>query len=414
MTKASDGKNTGRRAGPLKLDAARGRKSSMRVNAVKAALVGLAIVSAAWRPIPAQEPSAAESSKASAKPKDSKQAISAAVDQLVEQLRRHPPEPSKAADRVAGLYMIDVSTGEVTLVADQPNDGVTFCGSPAWSNDGKRILFDAMRTTEVQLSRLKSIELIGGQLRLTDLGVGNCPTFSPAGDRIAFWLNPGGVPGAEAGVWLMQTDGSQRRLLGSFGRPKWSPDSRQFMLIDFAIPADVTMMDVRPEKERPPAITRSAILLGTELGERRDDRGSRRRRIRRHHRPDRRDQPTTGENHRSSLEDELQRQGPRASVRSTRRTRPRTGRCVFIGKENEGMALYSFRRGHADPPKRLEPEGLRLTDAGRGLVAGWPVRRLLQQSSRPAAARVRPRRRCPRRERRHWQEKRYFSLDTIP
>lgn len=223
----------------------------MRAHAVKAALLGLAIVSTAWRPIPAQEPFAAESSKASAKRKDSKQAVSAAVDQLVEQLRRHPPQPSKAIDRVAGLYMIDVTSGEVTLVADQPDNGITFCGSPMWSNDGKRILFDAMRTTEVQLSRLKSIELIGGQLTLTDLGVGNCPTLSPAGDRIAFWLNPGGVPGAQAGVWLMQSDGSQRRLLGSFGRPKWSPDSRQFMIIDFAIPANVTLMDVRPDKSGP-------------------------------------------------------------------------------------------------------------------------------------------------------------------
>ena len=34
-----------------------------------------------------------------------------------------------------------------------------------------------------------------------------------------------------------------------------------------------------------------------------------------------------------------------------------TGRCVFIGQSREGLALYSFERGQADPPKRLEPAG---------------------------------------------------------
>lgn len=322
-------------------------------NAWKAALVALAIVPAAGRPIPAQEPSTAESSKASAKLKDSKQAISAAVNQLVEQLRRHPPEPSKAADRVAGLYMIDVSTGEVTLVADQPNDGITFCGSPAWSNDGKRILFDAMRTTEVQLSRLKVIELIGGELRLTDLGVGNCPTFSPAADRIAFWLNPGGLPGAQAGIWLMQSDGSQRRLLGSFGRPKWSPDSRQFMIIDFAIPASVTLMDVRPDKSGPlqmPGLQFYSVpswasdgtivaVVGAEFGD------------------------TialidvTNPAH-GRITEVLWKMDFKGKGKGVNPLYPAytasTGRCVFIGKGNEGMALYSFQRGHAGPPKRLE------------------------------------------------------------
>ncbi len=227
----------------------------MRVRAVTAALWGLSIVLVADRPIPAQEPRTAESSAASApKSNDGMKAISGAVNQLVEQLRRHPAEPSKAADRVAGLYMIEVATWSWpgTLIADRLSDpGNTFCGSPTWSNDGKRIVFDAMRTEEVQRAKLKSIEVLAGKLTVTDLGVGNCPTSSPGSDRIAFLLNSGGVPGAEPGVWLMQTDGSRRRPLGAFGRPKWSPESGQFMIIDFGIPARVTLMDVKPEKSGP-------------------------------------------------------------------------------------------------------------------------------------------------------------------
>ena len=74
----------------------------MRVRTFTAALWGLSMVLVADRPIPAQEPRAVESSKASApKSNDDIEAINGAVNELVEQLRRHPAEPSKAADRVA-------------------------------------------------------------------------------------------------------------------------------------------------------------------------------------------------------------------------------------------------------------------------------------------------------------------------
>ena len=59
------------------------------------------------------------------------------------------------------------------------------------------------------------------------------------------------------GVWLMQADGSQRHVLGNYGRPKWSPDSRQFFIVDFDLPRDVTLMDIRPDKERSPADRRT-------------------------------------------------------------------------------------------------------------------------------------------------------------
>jgi len=322
-----------------------------------AALLGLSIVLAAWRPIPAQEPRPAESSKASApQSKDGNAAVSAAVDQLVAQLRRHPAQPSKAADRVAGLYTIEVSTGEVTLIADPPEPSTTFCGSPSWSNDGKRILFDAMRTTEVHLSHLKAIELVGGKLTVTDLGVGNCPTSSPSGDRVAFLLNHGGVPGAEAGVWLMQADGSQRRPLGAFGRPKWSPDSHQFMLIDFSIPAHVTLMDVTPEKSGPLQIPDLQIFStpnwadeGTIVAVVGSDAGDTIALL-----------DVTDPAH-GKVKEILWKMSSKGKEYDVQPTYPAylasTRRCVFIGTSREGMALYSFQRRQADPPKRIEPAG---------------------------------------------------------
>ena len=279
----------------------------------------------------------------------------AAVSQLVEQLRRHPPQPSKAADRVAGLYMIEISTGEVTLVAEKPDAESTLCGSPAWSNDGKRILFDAGRPQQVQRARLRSIELAAGELKMSDLGVGNCPTWSPAGDQIAFFLNPGGVPDAEPGVWLMNADGSQRRRLGSFGRPKWSPDGRRFMLIDFAIPTDVTLMDSNGKTDvdlqipdlqiftTPAWVSDDTIVavVGRESGDT----------IALIDVTD----PAQGKVKEVLWKANFKREG--LDIRPTFPAYvPSTGLCVFIGRK-AGKALYSFQRGQADKLKRLEPGG---------------------------------------------------------
>ena len=74
------------------------------------------------------------------------------------------------------MYLIDVPSGEVTLIADQPDPGLTQCGSPMWSNDGRRILYDATPGTQFSLTRLKAIDLVDGRLAVTDLGPGNCPS----------------------------------------------------------------------------------------------------------------------------------------------------------------------------------------------------------------------------------------------
>ena len=242
---------------------------------------------------------------------------------------------------------------------------------------------------------IKAIEVIDGKLTVRDLGVGNCPTSSPAGDRIAFWLNSGGVPGAQAGIWLMQTDGSQRRLLGSFGRPKWSPNGSQFMIIDFAIPAHVSLMDVKPDKSGPLRIPdlqfysvpswasegTIVAVVGAEFG-------------------DTIALVDVTDPARGKVTEVLWKMNFKGKGLGVSPLYPAytasTRRCVFIGKGNEGMAIYSFQRGQADQPKRLEARRIRLIDPGRSFVAGWPIRFILQQSNRPAAARICARRRRPK------------------
>lgn len=47
-------------------------------------------------------------------------------------------------------------------------------------------------------------------------------------------LSPGAEPGAEAGVWVMQADGSDRRRVSEdVGAPFWSPDGREILLCGY-------------------------------------------------------------------------------------------------------------------------------------------------------------------------------------
>ena len=89
--------------------------------------------------------------------------------------------------------------GETTLVASQPDQGFDRCGSPAWSNDGRRIVYDAMPGDAVPLTVIKSISAGKDGLTVTDLGLGNCPSFSADGDRIIFLNNSGVQPRTASG-----------------------------------------------------------------------------------------------------------------------------------------------------------------------------------------------------------------------
>ncbi len=235
-----------------------------KTKAVTGVVLGLSILLTAPGPAPAQAPTAKKTDDTPAR----------AVGRLVEQLERHPVAPKDAPDRV-GLYLLDLADGGITLIADQPATGLTQCGSSTWSHDGRRILFDATPGTQWDLTRLKLIEGGDGRPTLRDLGTGNCPTFSPADDRIAFLSNAAGAP---TGVWLMKADGSARRLLGAVRHTQvvtaWrSVDDRQLRQ---SSPGDDHGR--QSGEERSPRTPRLSGLLGPELGRPGDNRGGHRRR----------------------------------------------------------------------------------------------------------------------------------------
>ncbi len=228
----------------------------------------------------------------------------------------------------------------------RPGPGLTQCGSPVWSHDGRRIVLDATPGREYRLSRLESIDLVEGRLKITDLGTGNCPTFSPADDRIAFLSN---ADDGERGVWMMNADGSGRRFLGDYGRPAWSPDGRQLMIIGFGAPGRVTLMDANPDKSgllRLPGQQMYAFPswagVGTivaAIGVTEADTVA---------------LIDVSDPSQAKVKEVLWRREngpdvtPSESIYSAT-----TRRCIFVGSGAKGVALYSIEQGQAGVAKRL-------------------------------------------------------------
>jgi Tol biopolymer transport system component len=318
--------------------------------AVTRVVWGLSTLLAAPISTPAQAPGPEQPANPSLpQPKESGEIPARAVARLVEAIERHPVQPKEAPDRV-GLYLLDLADGGVTLIADQPAPGLTQCGSPTWSHDGRRILFDATPGTQWSLTRLKVIELVEGRPTVTDLGTGNCPTFAPADDRIAFLSNADGAP---TGVWLMKADGSERRLLGAYGVPKWSPEGRRMMIVSFGNPRQVTIMDADPDKSGVLQIPGRQIFsvpswadAGTIVAAIVSDEGDALALI------------DVSDPSRGKVKEVLWRKSDGLDIRQSYPIyRPENRRCIFVGQGPRGMALYSVQSGQAGLPRRLGLEG---------------------------------------------------------
>ena len=193
---------------------------------------------------------------------------------------------------------------------------------------------------------MQSIDLREGRLTVTDLGAGNCPAFSAADDRISFLSN---ADGAENGVWLMNADGSDRRLLGEYGKPFWSPDGRQLMIMAFTFPRRVTLMDANPEKSGVLQIPNHQIhsdpywagkgTIVAVIGRTEGDTIA---------------LIDVSDPRRAKVKEVLWRRAngpdvvPDYPIYSAA-----TRRCIFVGIEAKGEAIYSVQQNKAEPAKPL-------------------------------------------------------------
>ena len=298
---------------------------------------------------------------------------------LAERLAKHPvtrqgqgPAAGPGGASRYRLFMMDIAGGAVTPVADEPAPGSTSCGSPFWSADGRRILFDSFPHHDFTRAHIWSIDLADAPATARDLGPGNCPTAAADGRRIAFLSTAGG----RTGVHAMNADGTGRVDLGAFGRPAFSPDGRRVLVSDLAIPCTVGLLDVGTGKARLVRLPGKKFGLRPQwagagtivalIGDETPDTIA----LVDVSRPDKIEldpKKADGEpveidpddpEGAATVKEVLWRRGDGPDVTPTCPVyHPGSRRYVFVGVEPRGHALYSGVAGTPAPAKRLEPEG---------------------------------------------------------
>ena len=172
-----------------------------------------------------------------------------AVKRLANALIQHAPRFDGFSPHATQIYLMDVASGDLTLIVAEPAREFPLCGMPTWSQDGGRILFEAAREDSWPrtLSRLFAVEDRRGASGLHGPRPGQQPDPLPGRqvDRVLAASEP--ELGADTGVWLMRSDGSERRRVGEFD-PYWSPNGKEFLINSCSPPTESTVLNLETKE----------------------------------------------------------------------------------------------------------------------------------------------------------------------
>ncbi len=104
-----------------------------------------------------------------------------------------------------------------------------FGSDPMLSPDGTRIVYSSGRDTLYWQIYVMDADGKNGK-RLTDIKTGDAggPAWSPDGKKIVYYAFANTQPSRNPEIWVMDADGSNARKLTDHGmEPSWSPDGRQ-------------------------------------------------------------------------------------------------------------------------------------------------------------------------------------------
>jgi Tol biopolymer transport system component len=142
----------------------------------------------------------------------------------IETLRTIDTEPDWSPDgktiayrRVDGIWLLELETMEKQFLTE----GML----PDWSPDGKKIAY--VKNDDIHVIDIESKQIT----RLTDWRSCYSPSWSPDGMKIAFdaITKSPTVPVDSAGIWIMNSNGSQKTLVIKGRQPDWSPDENRLV-----------------------------------------------------------------------------------------------------------------------------------------------------------------------------------------
>jgi Tol biopolymer transport system component len=119
-------------------------------------------------------------------------------------------------DSASGIYTMSFKGKNAKQLTSLPVRG----SSPAYSPDGKKIVFHSFRTGNGEIFSMNS-----DGTGVTKLTLGSSPVFSPGGGRILFV----GSRDGDSGMFMMRADGSGEVQLThntnsmSYSSPDWQP-----------------------------------------------------------------------------------------------------------------------------------------------------------------------------------------------
>lgn len=132
------------------------------------------------------------------------------------------PVPIKDRDSRTnnGIYIMNADGSNQTLISKTP----AYYASPSWSPDSKQIVYAAFLYGNFEIFVMNA-----DGTEVKQLAVGQNPTWSPDGSRIVYNATPMGHTGSQ--IFVMNADGSgQTQLTDNPGwneTPAWSPDAKR-------------------------------------------------------------------------------------------------------------------------------------------------------------------------------------------
>ncbi len=125
------------------------------------------------------------------------------------------------------LYTMNRDGSNVQYLVTAPKQ--ISSATPEWSHNGLMIAFDSVDVLQnFQRSKL-FVYAVGGPFKgmFKDLGYGNVPSWSPDDSQITFMINSGNPKNQQAGIWVMNSDGTDRKWICTGWYPRWSPDGSE-------------------------------------------------------------------------------------------------------------------------------------------------------------------------------------------